>query len=63
MFIILTRELAMAGFPRFLIPDQPQHVIHRGNNRAEIFRADADYNFYLEKLKLACNKHECSIHL
>ena len=52
----------MTRLPRFVIPDQPQHVILRGNNRAEIFCADADYSFYLEKLKLACDKHGCSVH-
>ena len=52
----------MARLPRFLIPDQPQHVMLRGNNRAEIFCADADYNFYLEKLKLVCIKHGCTVH-
>jgi putative transposase len=41
----------MARLPRFIIPDLPQHVILRGNNRAEIFCANADYNFYLEKLQ------------
>ena len=39
----------MARLPRFVIPGQPQHVILRGNNRMEIFCADADYRFYLEK--------------
>jgi putative transposase len=52
----------MARLPRFLIPDQPQHVIVRGNNRSEIFCAEANYQFYLEKLQLACNKHDCRIH-
>jgi len=52
----------MTRLPRFVIPDQPQHVILRGNNRAEIFCADADYSFYLEKLKLACDKHGGSVH-
>ena len=52
----------MARLPRFVIPGQPQHVIVRGNNRAEIFCADADCSFYLEKLKLACDKHGCSVH-
>jgi hypothetical protein len=33
-----------------------------GNNRSEIFCADADYQFYLEKPQLACNKHDCRIH-
>jgi len=34
----------------------------RGNNRSEIFCAEADYRFYLEKLQLACDKHDCQIH-
>ena len=52
----------MARLPRFVIPNQPQHVIHRGNNRAETFCTDADYSFYLEKLKSACDKYGCSVH-
>ena len=52
----------MARLPRYVIPGQPQHVIVRGNNRTEIFRFEADYRFYLEKLKLACDKHGCDIH-
>jgi putative transposase len=62
MSVFLTKEQAMARLPRFVIPDQPQHVILRGNNRAETFCADTDYSFYLEKLKLACDKHGCSVH-
>ncbi|WP_090957430.1 transposase [Nitrosospira sp. Nsp18] len=34
----------------------------RGNNRTEIFCAEADYRFYLDKLRLACEKHGCDIH-
>lgn len=52
----------MARLPRFVIPGQPQHVIQRGNNRQEIFCADADYSFYLEKLQAAAEKHHCDIH-
>jgi len=52
----------VARLPRFVIPGQPQHVILRGNNRAEVFCADADYRFYLEKLQLACDTHGCDIH-
>jgi putative transposase len=52
----------MARLPRFVIPGQPQHVIVRGNNREAIFYADADYQFYLDKLKLACEKHGCDLH-
>ena len=52
----------MARLPRFVLPGQPQHIILRGNNRNEIFCADADYQFFLEKLKLACEKHGCLLH-
>ena len=52
----------MARLPRIVVPGQPQHVIVRGNDRSEIFRADADYGFYLEKLKAACDKHGCQLH-
>ena len=52
----------MARLPRFVIPGQPQHVIQRGNNRQAIFRAEADYRFFLEKLSEAANKHQCDIH-
>jgi len=52
----------MARLPRFIIPGQPQHIIQRGNNRQAIFCANADYRFYLEKLKDAAAKHDCEIH-
>jgi len=52
----------MARLPRFVIPDQPQHVIVRGNNRCEIFCADTDYHYYLEKLQQSCDKHACQLH-
>ena len=52
----------MARLPRFVLIGHPQHVIIRGNNREPIFYADGDYQFYLEKLKKACDKHSCDIH-
>jgi len=52
----------MARLPRFVIPGHPQHVIQRGNNRQEIFCADEDYRFYLEKLNDSAIKHNCDIH-
>lgn len=36
----------MARLARFVIPDQPQHVIVRGNNREPIFYAGEDYTFW-----------------
>jgi len=52
----------MPRLPRFVLVGHPQHVIVRGNNREPIFYADEDYQFYLEKLLKACNKHNCDIH-
>lgn len=52
----------MARLPRFVLVGHPQHVIIRGNNREPIFYADEDHEFYLEKLKKACEKHQCDIH-
>ena len=52
----------MARLPRFVLPGQPQHVIQRGNNRQGIFCAEDDYRFYLEKLQLAAQKHDCQLH-
>ena len=49
-------------FTQICYPRSTEILILWGNNRTEIFCADADYNFYLEKLKLACDKHECSVH-
>ena len=52
----------MARLPRYFVPDQPQHVIQRGNNREPIFAADADYRFYLECPREAARKWELAIH-
>ena len=52
----------MARLPRFVLVGHPQHVIIRGNNREPIFYADEDYQYYLEKLKKACDKHDCDVH-
>ena len=52
----------MARLPRFVIPSQPQHIIVRGNNRESVFYREEDYRFYLEKLKQACDKHQCELH-
>lgn len=48
--------------PRFILPGEPQHIIVRGINREPIFYDDADYRYYLNKLKEAIDKHNCGIH-
>jgi len=52
----------MARLSRFYIKDQPQHIIHRGNNRIDIFRSDDDYLFYLKCLTEAALHHKLKIH-
>jgi putative transposase len=52
----------MARLSRFVLPGQPQHIIQRGNNRQNVFFAEDDYRFYLEKLADACRKYDCRLH-
>jgi putative transposase len=48
--------------PRIILPNVPQHIIQRGNNRAVCFYADEDYTKYLEWLKEYADKSRCRIH-
>lgn len=52
----------MARKPRIVLANQPHHVVQRGNNRAAIYWRNDDYNFYLECLEDACEKHDCAVH-
>jgi putative transposase len=52
----------MARHPRYDLPGQPQHVIQRGNNRAAIFVAPADYVCFRAYLQAACLRHGCLVH-
>ena|SRR5690625_2463899 len=47
---------------RYPLPDVPQHVIQRGNNRQPVFFAEEDYQGYLEALKQAADRHQCDVH-
>ena len=48
--------------PRVILPNVPQHIIQRGNNRIACFYADDDYQIYLQWLKEYADKTECNIH-
>lgn len=48
--------------PRFNLPDVPQHVIQRGNNREPCFYSEQYYLRYLEVLRVSSSKYECRIH-
>ena len=46
----------MARLPRLYVPDCPQHIIQRGNNRDACFFDEDDYALYLSKLTDASKK-------
>jgi putative transposase len=48
--------------PRIIVPNTPQHIIQRGNNRQACFYADEDYQFYLEWLKFHADKLGVEVH-
>ena len=48
--------------PRICIPDIPQHVIQRGNNRQPCFYAESDYRYYLDTLREAIERNKCELH-
>lgn len=49
----------MARLRRYFLPDQPLHVIQRGNNRDAIFFAAADYQRYHDWLVAAAAAFGC----
>ena len=52
----------MARLPRLNIPDIPQHVIQRGNNRQACYFSDIDYAVYLDKLQASAKKYFVLVH-
>jgi REP-associated tyrosine transposase len=52
----------VARLGRYFLPDQPLHVIQRGNNRQAIFFAADDYARYRGWLIEAAAANGCAIH-
>jgi putative transposase len=52
----------MARLGRYFLPDQPLHVIQRGNNRQAIFFGDGDYAQFRTFLAEAADAYVCAIH-
>jgi len=52
----------MPRLPRLKVPDIPQHVVQRGNNRQVSFFYEQDYTVYLDKLKEYGKKFNVAIH-
>ena len=52
----------MARLPRFNAPGQPQHIIQRGNNRAQIFSSTDDFHAFKDCVQAALQRTGCQIH-
>ena len=52
----------MARLPRLVVPNQPHHIIQRGNDRQLVFRDTADYLEFLARLREAAKQFKVTIH-
>ncbi|PHS31219.1 MAG: hypothetical protein COA95_07190 [Methylophaga sp.] len=52
----------MARLPRIVLPNQPLHIMHRGNNRQDIFEIEADMVRIKEDIAHALSKSDCQLH-
>jgi putative transposase len=52
----------MARLPRIVIPNQPLHIMHRGNNRQEIFKTKEDMLRLKADIKESLLKSNCKLH-
>jgi putative transposase len=52
----------MARQPRLVLPNQPHHIIQRGNDNQIIFRDDDDHRRFLECLRESAKFYRVAIH-
>ncbi|MDB5792426.1 MAG: Transposase [Massilia sp.] len=52
----------MARQPRLILPQQPHHIVQRGNDRQLVFREPEDYERFLGWLKEASRAYRVAIH-
>ncbi len=52
----------MARLPRLVIPNQPIHIMHRGNNHQDIFLTDDDMHRIKNDINQALVKSKCQLH-
>ncbi|HIG65352.1 MAG TPA: hypothetical protein EYQ43_07330 [Methyloprofundus sp.] len=52
----------MARLSRIVVPDQSLHIIHRGNNRQNIFESGDDMLRIKEDIELSLSKSNCYLH-
>jgi len=52
----------MARLSRIVVPNQPVHIMHRGNNRQDIFESEEDMGRITEDIAHALSKSDCHLH-
>ena len=52
----------MPRITRLDLPNIPQHLVQRGNNRQPIFFGEEDYSCYLDYLREGLSKYSCRLH-
>ena len=52
----------MPRLSRYFVSNQPLHVIQRGNNRQPIFARKTDFQFFLDLLHDAIDRHGLAVH-
>ena len=52
----------MARLSRIVVPNQPLHIMHRGNNRQDIFESEEDMARIKEDIAYALSKSDCQLH-
>ncbi|MFW5432136.1 MAG: transposase [Methylophilaceae bacterium] len=52
----------MARLSRIVIPNQPLHIMHRGNNRQDIFQSEEDMIRIKEDIEQSLAKSNCALH-
>jgi putative transposase len=51
----------MPRFPRLIVPEIPHHIIHRGNNKNQVFFNPDDFRLYLDLLENYSEKYHFDI--
>jgi putative transposase len=52
----------MARLSRIVIPNHPLHIMHRGNNRQDIFESEEDMVRIKDDIKISLSKSGCHLH-
>ncbi len=52
----------MARLSRIVVPNQPVHIMHRGNNRQNIFESEEDMARIKDDIKVSLSKSGCFLH-